>query len=112
VNATEGIIVAGGKGNGSQTDQLTIPGGIIVDKQETIYVADEDNNRIVSISAGTQNGIVIAGGHGPGNASNQLHQPGSLVFNAQGDLYVSDWENFRVQMFAKAKGPRSGGNSN
>jgi sugar lactone lactonase YvrE len=112
VNATEGVVVAGGNGNGSQTDQLNIPAGIIVDEQQTIYVVDTENHRIVSISEGTRNGMVIAGGHGPGGAPNQLDHPESLVFNSQGDLYVSDWENFRVQMFAKAKGPPSDGNSN
>ncbi len=36
VGATEGIIVAGGNSNGSGTDQLTIPGGIIMDERGTI----------------------------------------------------------------------------
>jgi hypothetical protein len=103
VNATEGIIIAGGNGNGSQTDQLNIPGGIIVDENETIYVVDEHNHRVEYLSAGTRNGIVIAGGHGPGNASNQLHFPGTLAFNGQGDWYVSDADNSRVQMFAMDK---------
>jgi len=108
VGATKGIVVAGGNGNGTQTDQFDIPGGIIVDEKETIYVVDEYNHRIVSISAGGLNGIVIAGGHGPGSAPNQLNYPGGLAFNGQGDLYVSDWENFRVQMFAMDKSPSSG----
>ncbi len=112
VNATEGIVVAGGKGNGSQIDQLNIPGGIIVDEKETIYVVDEHNHRVMSISAGTLNGIVIAGGQGPGNASNQLHYPGTLAFNSHGDLYVSDADNSRVQMFAMDKSPPSGSRSN
>jgi sugar lactone lactonase YvrE len=108
VNATEGIVVAGGNGNGSETNQLNIPGGIIVDERETIYVVDEYNHRVLSISAGTQSGIVIAGGHGLGNAPNQLHYPVTLAFNGQGDLYVSDTDNSRVQMFAMSKSPSSG----
>jgi sugar lactone lactonase YvrE len=108
VNATEGIIVAGGNGNGSRTDQLTIPGGISVDERETIYVADELNHRVVSVPKGTRNGIVIAGGHGQGNASNQLNYLISLAFNSEGDLFVSDLDNFRVQMFAMDKRPSSG----
>lgn len=111
VNASEGILVAGGKGNGSQTDQLTVPGGIFVDEKGTIYVVDEENHRIVSVPTGTLEGTVIAGGHGEGDASNQLDYPISLTFNSQGDLYVSDFNNFRVQMFPIAQTPSSSSNS-
>lgn len=111
VNATKGIIVAGGNNNGSRTDQLTIPNGIIVDENETIYVADNENHRVMSIPAGTRNGIIIAGGHGQGNASNQFLNVDGLAFNCQGDLYVTDWGNYRVQMFAMDKTPSSGSNS-
>lgn len=110
VNASEGIVVAGGHGNGSRTDQLTVPGGLVLDENGTIYVVDEQNHRVVSVAVGTQNGTVIAGGHGEGNAPNQLGYPISLTFNGQGDLYVSDFNNFRVQMFATAKTPSSGSN--
>jgi len=111
VNATEGIIVAGGNNNGSRTDQLTIPNGIIVDEKKTIYVADNENHRVMSIPAGTRNGTIIAGGHGQGNASNQFLNVDGLAFNSQGDLYVTDWGNYRVQMFAMDKTPSSGSNS-
>lgn len=111
VNATEGIVVAGGNGNGSRTDQLTIPGGIVVDEKQTIYVADENNHRVVSIPSHTLNGIIIAGGHGPGNASDQLYHLISLTLSSKGDLYVSDSNNFRIQMFEMNKNPSSGNNN-
>ena len=111
VNASEGVLVAGGNETGNQTDQLSIPGGIVIDEKGTIYVVDEENHRVVSVPKGTLEGTVIAGGYGEGNSSNQLGYPISLTFNNQGDLYVSDFNNFRVQMFAIAKTPSSGGNS-
>lgn len=115
VNASEGVLVAGGNETGNQTDQLSIPGGIVIDDKGTIFVVDEENHRVMSVPNGTINGTVIAGGHGDGTDSNQLGYPISLTFNNQGDLYVSDFNNFRVQMFAVAQTPTStpssGGNS-
>ena len=111
VNATEGIVIFGGNGNGSRTDQLTTSGGIVLDENGTLYVADENNQRILSIVAGARNGTIIAGGHGQGGAANQLNNPISLAFNGQKDLYVSDSNNFRVQMFEVSKSPSSGGDS-
>ena len=111
VNATQGIVVLGGNGNGSRTDQLSTSGGIILDDNGTIYVADEENNRVLSVPVGARNGTVIAGGHGQGSASNQLNRPISLTMNLEGQLYVSDWNNFRVQMFSVGKNPSSEGGS-
>ncbi|CAF3365753.1 unnamed protein product, partial [Rotaria sp. Silwood2] len=86
-NATTAIVVAGGNGNGSRTDQFNIPGGIVRDKNGTIYVADEHNHRIVSVPANATNGIIIAGGHGQGNTSSQLNNPIYVAFNNEKDLY-------------------------
>jgi sugar lactone lactonase YvrE len=111
INATEGIIVVGGNGNGSRIDQLSIPGGIVLDERGTIYVLDEENQRVVSLPVGERNATVIIGGNGQGNASNQLNGPISLTLNREGDLYVSDTKNFRVQMFTVDKNPSSSSNS-
>ena len=101
VNATEGTVVAGGKNNGSRTDQLAVPNGIFVDDKETIFVADNENNRVMRIPAGTLDGTIISGDH-------QLSSIEGLTFDSHGNLYVADWGNNRVQMFAKDTIPCSG----
>ncbi|CAF3579051.1 unnamed protein product [Rotaria socialis] len=107
VNTTAAVLVAGGNGVGNRTDQFNVPGGMIRDKNGTLYVVDERNHRILCILENAKNSVIIAGGHGQGSASNQLSNPIYLAFDNEGSLYVSDWENFRVQKFAVAVTPSS-----
>lgn len=108
-DAIEGVVIAGGNGVGNRTDQFDTPGGIILDKNGTLYVVDELNHRILCIPSGAQSSSVIAGGHGQGNAPNQLSGPIYLALDEERNLYVSDWNNFRVQKFEKANPkPNSG----
>ncbi|CAF1556052.1 unnamed protein product, partial [Rotaria sp. Silwood1] len=64
-----GITVVGGNGWGSETNQLTSPWGLYVDDDQTIYVADRLNHRIVEWKSGATNGKVVAGGKGEGNGA-------------------------------------------
>ncbi|CAF3919570.1 unnamed protein product, partial [Rotaria sordida] len=86
-DAKEGIVVAGGQGQGSNLSQLSDPRGIAVDKSGTVYVADSGNNRIVRWHQGATQGDIITGGNGQGNQSNQLHDPRGLSFDREGNLY-------------------------
>ncbi|CAF5162236.1 unnamed protein product, partial [Rotaria sp. Silwood1] len=60
--AQNGITVAGGNGDGSGTNQLNSPWGLYVYDDQTIYVADCWNHRIVEWKSGATNGKVVAGG--------------------------------------------------
>ena len=92
----EGIIVAGGNGEGVQLNQLFAPSFIFVDRQETVYVSDEENHRVMKWVKGAKEGIVVAGGHGKGNSLKQLDRPQSLIVNQIGDIYVTDLGNHRI----------------
>ncbi|CAF5082261.1 unnamed protein product, partial [Rotaria sp. Silwood1] len=77
-NATwskNGITVAGGNGYGSEINQLKTPGSLDVDDDQTIYVADCENHRIVEWKSGATNGEVVVGGNGEGNGAHQLKFP-------------------------------------
>ena len=56
-----GFTVAAGNGKGSQLNQLNCPTGIYVDDDQTIYIADRLNHRIVEWKSGTTSGNVVAG---------------------------------------------------
>ncbi|CAF5092722.1 unnamed protein product, partial [Rotaria magnacalcarata] len=58
----EGVIVAGGRGQGSNRTQLNNPTGIVVDRLGTVYVADQRNNRVMRWYDSASYGDVIAGG--------------------------------------------------
>jgi sugar lactone lactonase YvrE len=99
VGAKEGIVVAGGHGNGAGLTQLLNPTGVVADQLGTVYVADTGNQRIMRWVKGATQGSVIVGGNGRGEQSNQLNEPMGLSFDRHGNLYVAEYNNRRVQKF-------------
>jgi sugar lactone lactonase YvrE len=97
--AKQGIVVAGGQGNGTGLTQLYDPKGVVVDQLGTVYVADQRNHRIMRWVKGATQGSVIVGGNGRGGQSNQLAWPVGLSFDRHGNLCVVDQGNRRVQKF-------------
>jgi len=96
----EGRIVAGGNGQGNKLNQFNIPRYIFIDREETIYVSDEWNHRVMKWLKDTNEGIIVAGGQGRGNSLNQLNSPGGLLVNEIGDIYVADSENHRIMCWS------------
>jgi len=92
----EGIIVAGGNGRGNKLNQLNNPTHIFIDGEETVYISDCDNHRVMKWLKDANKGIIVAGGQGQGNSLNQLNSPVGLVVNDVGDIYVADWGNGRI----------------
>ncbi len=80
-------------------DKLAEPCGISIDSFGTLYIANDGENSIVRVLAGSRNTTIIAAGNGFGDAPNQLYNPQDLAFDSYGNLYVSDYGNSRVQMF-------------
>ncbi|CAF1016278.1 unnamed protein product [Rotaria sordida] len=73
--AKEGVVVAGGQGEGNGLTQLSYPEGVVVDELGTVYVADRVNDRIMRWTKGATQGSVIVGGNGREGQSNQLNRP-------------------------------------
>ena len=97
--AKEGVVVAGGQGQGTSLMQLSTPYGIIVDQLGSVYVADYGNNRIMRWLKGAKEGNVVVVGNGQGSPTNQLNTPIGLSFDKANNLYVVDFGNQRVQQF-------------
>jgi DNA-binding beta-propeller fold protein YncE len=97
--AKEGIVVAGGQGQGNSLTQLSNPWGIVVDKLGIVYVADYNNHRVMCWPRGATQGSVLVGGNGEGSRANQFIRPTGLSFDRQNNLYVVDNDNHRVQKF-------------
>ncbi|CAF5020427.1 unnamed protein product [Rotaria sp. Silwood1] len=104
--AKQGIVVAGGQGEGNDLTQLSYPQGVVVDQLGTVYVADAGNNQIMRWPKGATQGSVIVGGNGSGEQSNQLNVPMGLSFDRHGNLYVVDNGNARVQKFELQSNPK------
>jgi len=90
--------IAGGNGKGNQLNQFNTPFGIYVDdQQQTIYVADYENHRIIKWKFGERNGEVVAGGNGKGNRIDQLNYPFNVILDRnKKSLIICDVGNQRV----------------
>ncbi|CAF1271576.1 unnamed protein product [Rotaria sp. Silwood1] len=96
-----GILVAGGNGQGADLNQLNTPTYIFVDQQQSVYVSDWDNHRVMKWNKGAKEGIIIAGGQGEGYALTQLWNPNGLFVDTLGTIYVADSRNNRVMRWFK-----------
>ena len=96
-----GIVVAGGNGQGNRLDQLSNPRHIFVDQDHSVYVCDYGNQRVVKWMEGSKEGIVVAGGQGAGSNLTQLYNPTGVVVDQLGTVYVADLSNHRVTRWVK-----------
>ncbi|CAF0803260.1 unnamed protein product [Adineta steineri] len=91
-----GTLVAGGNGQGAGLNQLNWPRYLFVDREQNLYVSDQNNHRVMKWKKGAKEGIVVAGGRGAGNALTQLSYPGGLFVDSSGTLYVAEGGNDQV----------------
>jgi hypothetical protein len=92
-----GLTVAGGNRKGNGINQLYNPWGLYVDDDQTVYVADESNHRIVEWKSGATSGQVFAGENGEGSGAHQLSYPYDVIVDKERDsLIICDSSNKRV----------------
>ncbi len=81
---------------------------MFIDDDQTIYVADYGNHRIVEWKSDANNGRIVAGGNGEGNRNDQLNGPTKMIVDKENDsLIICDWGNRRVVRWPRRNG-RSG----
>jgi sugar lactone lactonase YvrE len=91
------ITVAGGHGHGDSLQQLWGPHGLVVDDEDTVFIADCVNHRIVAWKKGDTEGHVVAGGQGEGSGLHQLHGPTDVLIDKEtNSLIICDYSNRRV----------------
>jgi sugar lactone lactonase YvrE len=104
----DGTTKAGGHGDGKRFNQLSLPYGLLIDDDQTIYVADYGNDRIVEWKSDANNGQIVAGGNGLGNRNDQLNKPTKVIVDKENDsLIICDRGNQRVVRWPRRNG-RSG----
>ncbi|CAF1488821.1 unnamed protein product, partial [Rotaria sordida] len=104
-----GVTVAGGHGEGSATKQLNRPFGLFVDDDQTIVIADFNNNRIIQWKKRDTNGQVVAGGNSEGNRLDQLNLPTDVLIDKETDsLIICDAWNRRVVRWSRRSGTIQG----
>ncbi|CAF4617757.1 unnamed protein product, partial [Rotaria sp. Silwood2] len=91
------------QGNG--INQLSNPYGFYVDDDQSVYVADTWNHRIVEWKWGAMSGQVVAGGNGEGSGGHQLSYPlGVFIDKERDSLIICDGSNKRVVRWPRRNG--------
>ena len=87
------MTVAGGNGRGSQLDQLYLPAGICVDSNQTLYVADMGNDRVVAWKLNETIGRLFI----QQNKTNSLRSPTDIAIDKRNrSLIIADHDNQNV----------------
>jgi sugar lactone lactonase YvrE len=101
----KGFTVAGGNGAGYGPHQLNNPQGLYVDDDQTVYIADEKNYRIVAWKRDVTSGQVAAGLNGKGKRTDQFNDPRYVIGNKKKDsIFISDTYNKRVMRWLRENG--------
>ncbi|CAF2083721.1 unnamed protein product [Rotaria magnacalcarata] len=89
------ITVAGGNGPGGGINQIHDPHALFLDNDQTIYIADINNDRIVEWKSGAGCGRIIAGGNG------QLHHPNDVIVDkARNSVFICEPLSRRVSRWS------------
>ncbi|CAF1135482.1 unnamed protein product [Adineta ricciae] len=101
-----GSIIAGGNGKGNGSNQLSAPSGICVDTDDqTVYIADTGNDRIIKWEYNATYGKVVAGGNRKGNQIDQLNGPKVVIIDKNDDsLVICDYGNKRIVRWPRENG--------
>jgi DNA-binding beta-propeller fold protein YncE len=84
--------------NASGTIALNCPTSVALDANDSLYIVDSRNHRIVRHRHGSFQCIVGCTGS-PGSTAEHLSEPSTLALDSRGNLYVLDAGNRRVQQF-------------
>lgn len=81
------IVVAGGNGSGNAANQLSYPGGLFIEKNGNLYIADYNNNRIQKWVPGATQGTTVASG---------MSRPVAVFVDQNGIVFVTEYDKNRV----------------
>ena len=83
---------------GTGDGQFVWPTSLDLDREENIYVSDENLNRITVMD---KDGQFLTKWGAPGSGDGELNRPSGIAFDSADNLYVVDSLNNRVQQFTK-----------
>lgn len=97
-----GIVVAGNNRKGNGLNQLSTPQGLCIDDDQTMYISDHLNHRIMAWANGAINGQIVGGGKKQGNRNDQLNNPIDIIIDKENDYFIiSDTGNRRVMRWPR-----------
>ena len=106
ITSVAGTGVCGYNGDSilATTAKVNNPIGIAFDSYDTLFFAEEFNNRVRKVDAVTGlistvagNGTAGFGGDGGAASVAMLNEPGDICFDHSGNLYIEDNGNYRIR---------------
>jgi|GEM_PF-6797232 len=82
---------------GSGDGQFSLPRGVALGSDGSIYVTDGDNNRIQKF---TPEGVFVSKWGTWGTSDGEFNEPIGIAVASDGSVYVADTSNHRIQKFA------------
>ena len=118
INLFAGVVVGGtsprcgytGDGGPATSSELYYPYGVAVDSKGSVYIADEQEDVVRKVTAGTINTIAgiggLAGYSGDGGpaANALLYNPEAVAVDPAGNVFIADTSNSRVREINAATG--------
>lgn len=116
ISTIAGTGIAGYNGDNilAATAQLNFPLGVAVDKNNNIFIVDNNNNRIRKIAFDSGMITTVAGNGSSGDTGDgglatlaTMNEPQNVEVNKDGDLYISDIGNHRIRKVTASSGQMS-----
>lgn len=96
------MICAGDGTAASTPSQLRSPSGIFINANDTLYISDSGNYRVLAYLSNATNGTTVAGTGARGNTSSLLGTGIRFLYvDSDENVYVSDTNNYRIMRWAK-----------
>ena len=106
VSTLAGTAKSGHKNGLAATAQFNFPTGLAVDKNESVYVADQNNNRIRVVFNKQVADVAGSGAAGYADGASavaKFFDPMDVAVDSKGNVYVADQNNDRVRLIAGGK---------
>ena len=98
------MAVVGGLTNGTSGNSLwalSYPLGTALGSDQSLYVSDYNNHRVIKLPVGSLTGEIVAGTGTAGSGLNQLDSPTGLHVDPLLNVYVVDSNNYRVMLWLR-----------
>jgi len=94
---TTGAFYAGNGTASSALNRLNSPTALFLTPDDTLYITDSSNYRVLSYLPNATSGIIVAGNGTRGNSSTQLQSTARFLYvDENRTIYVADTNNHRV----------------